>query len=94
MLGKSPIKWRQRPDMPFAVDWDIKHKLKQTKIIMHVLHMCIVLDSSCFGFKNSSRSALNGWFQKKYCVLQFCSELFFLEIVIFTELSNYHIALT
>ena len=31
MLGKSPIKWRQRPDMTFAVDWDVKHQLKQTK---------------------------------------------------------------
>ena len=24
MFGKSPIKWRQRPDMTFAVDWDAK----------------------------------------------------------------------
>ena len=24
-LGKSPIKWRQRPDMTLAVDWDVKH---------------------------------------------------------------------
>ena len=31
MLGKSPIKWRQRPDMTMtiAVDWDIKHHFKQ-----------------------------------------------------------------
>ena len=30
MLGKSPIKWRQRPDMNIAVDWDVKHQFKQT----------------------------------------------------------------
>ena len=29
ILGKSPIKWRQRPDMTIAVDWDVKHQLKQ-----------------------------------------------------------------
>ena len=29
ILGKSPIKWRQRPDMTLAVDWDVKHQLKQ-----------------------------------------------------------------
>ena len=25
ILDKSPIKWRQRPDMTLAVDWDVKH---------------------------------------------------------------------
>ena len=30
MLGKSPIKWRQCPDMTVAVDWDVKHQFKQT----------------------------------------------------------------
>ena len=29
MLGKSAMKWRQRPDMAIAVDWDVKHQLKQ-----------------------------------------------------------------
>ena len=33
MLGKSPIKWRQRPDMTIAVDWDVKHQFKQTKTL-------------------------------------------------------------
>ena len=28
ILGKSPIKWRQRPDMTLAVDWDVKHQFK------------------------------------------------------------------
>ena len=28
MLGKSPIKWRQRPNMTVAVDWDVKHQYK------------------------------------------------------------------
>ena len=32
MLGKSPIKWRQRPDMAIAVDWDVKRQFKQTKL--------------------------------------------------------------
>ena len=31
MLGKSPIKWRQRPDMTIAVDWDVKHQFKKNK---------------------------------------------------------------
>ena len=33
MLGKSPIKWRQGPDMTFAVDWDVKHQFKLTNIL-------------------------------------------------------------
>ena len=32
ILGKSSIKWRQRPDMTLAVDWDVKH-LKQTDMV-------------------------------------------------------------
>ena len=32
MLGKSPIKWRQRPNMITAVDWDIKHQFKQNQL--------------------------------------------------------------
>ena len=31
MLGKSPIKWRQHPDMTIAVDWDVKHQFKQNQ---------------------------------------------------------------
>ena len=30
MCFKSPIEWRQRPDMTIAVEWDVKHRLKQT----------------------------------------------------------------
>ena len=30
ILDESPIKWRQRPDMTLAVDWDVKHQFKQT----------------------------------------------------------------
>ena len=26
ILGKSPVKWRQHPNMTLAVDWDVKHK--------------------------------------------------------------------
>ena len=29
ILRKSPIEWRQRPDMTTAVDWDVKHQFKQ-----------------------------------------------------------------
>ena len=33
--GKSPIKWRERPDMNIVVGWDVKHhesiQYKQTK---------------------------------------------------------------
>ena len=35
ILGKSPIKWRQRPDMTLAVDWDVKHQLKKTNLNEH-----------------------------------------------------------
>ena len=31
ILGKSPIEWRQGPDMTLAVDWDVKHQFRQTK---------------------------------------------------------------
>ena len=33
MLGKSPMKLGQRPDVAIAVNWDVKHQFKQTKII-------------------------------------------------------------
>ena len=38
MLGKSPIKWRQRPVMTLAVDWNVKHQFKQTKTLK--LNVC------------------------------------------------------
>ena len=31
LLGKSPIKWRQHPDMTLAVDCDVKHQFKHTE---------------------------------------------------------------
>ena len=31
ILGKSPIKCRQCPDMTIAVDWEVRHQFKQTK---------------------------------------------------------------
>ena len=31
ILVKSLMKWRQRPDMTLAVDWDVKHQFKQNK---------------------------------------------------------------
>ena len=40
----TTIKWRQCPDMTFAVEWDVKHQFKQTnkssqvdKAYIHVL---------------------------------------------------------
>ena len=44
ILGISPIKWRQRPDMTIAVGWDAKHQLKQTN----------------FGAKENCQMNLNG----------------------------------
>ena len=35
ILGKGPIKRRQRTDMTTAVDWDVKHQFKQTKRVSH-----------------------------------------------------------
>ena len=32
ILGTSPIKWRQRPDMIIAVDWGTKPQLEQTNM--------------------------------------------------------------
>ena len=29
ILGKSPVKWRQHPNMTLAVDWDVKHQSRQ-----------------------------------------------------------------
>ena len=29
ILGKSPKKWRKRPDMTIAVGWDVKDQFKQ-----------------------------------------------------------------
>ena len=38
ILGKSPIKWRQHPDMTIAVDWDVKHQFKQ---IIHLIKLSL-----------------------------------------------------
>ena len=44
-LGKSPIKWRQRPDMTLAVDWDVKHQFKQTnKIYFSIYFSALVIN--------------------------------------------------
>ena len=43
MLSKSSIKWRQRPDMTFAVDLDVKHQFKQTnKNLSRLTDECLV----------------------------------------------------
>ena len=34
MLGKSPINWRQHPDMTTPVDWEIKHQFKQIQTFL------------------------------------------------------------
>ena len=33
VMTKSPIKWRQRPDITIAVDWDVKHQFKHITCI-------------------------------------------------------------
>ena len=38
MLSRSPIKWRQRPDLSIAVDCHVKHKFEQTKLSLFVVH--------------------------------------------------------
>ena len=36
ILGRSPVKWRLRPDITVAVEWDVKHQFKQqTNEIKH-----------------------------------------------------------
>ena len=34
MLGRSPIKCRQRPDVTIAVYCDVKHQFKQTDCLL------------------------------------------------------------
>ena len=55
ILGKSPVKWRQHPNMTLAVDWDVKHQFKQTNHakrlqkwseISPYFHVVVLLDSS------------------------------------------------
>ena len=29
ILSKSPIKWRQRPDMNIAIDWDVRDQFNK-----------------------------------------------------------------
>ena len=41
--GKSPIKWRQRPDMTLAVDWDVKYQFKQTILRIKTLVINILV---------------------------------------------------
>ena len=50
MLGKSPIKWRQRPDMAIAVDWDVKHQFNQTNKIYCIITLlfCSYSESTKF----------------------------------------------
>ena len=35
IFGKSPIKWRQRPNMTLAVEQDVKHQFKQIFELPH-----------------------------------------------------------
>ena len=49
MLGISPIKWRQLPDMTIAVDWDVQHQFKQSNkqtILLGLLESAIMLQTS------------------------------------------------
>ena len=51
MLCKSPIKWRQRPDMTIAVDWNAKHQFKKSKSGSHFEVILKEVESATsFGF--------------------------------------------
>ena len=52
MLGKSPIKWRQCPDMTTAVDMDIKHQLKQTNHLTEITTLKELLEIISRKFHN------------------------------------------
>ena len=41
ILGKSLVKWRQRPNMTLAVDWDVQHQFNQTNIIERTVYICL-----------------------------------------------------
>ena len=49
MLGKSLIKWRQRPDMTIAVDWDVKHQFKR-----RLLRLASGIDRHCGHIESST----------------------------------------
>ena len=42
ILGKSLIKWRQRPDMTLVVDCDVKHQRKQILIVKFTIFKVLV----------------------------------------------------
>ena len=46
ILGKSPIKWRQHPDMTLAVDWDVKNQFKQTNKYNHEPNTLLSLNNA------------------------------------------------
>ena len=45
---RSPIKWRQFPDITLAVDWDVKHQFKQTKYHTGDIRVKIYIHISLF----------------------------------------------
>ena len=48
MLGRSPTKYRQRPDLPTAVDRDTKPQINQTNklLIIRVLLVCLYFEDT------------------------------------------------
>ena len=50
ILGKSPIKLKQRPDMTLSVDWDVKHQFKQTN-----KHVFVRLVYKLYSIKEAQR---------------------------------------
>ena len=54
ILGKSPIKWRQCPDMTLVVDWDVKASIQTNNyvwsgftlcfrfFVVHILYACFL----------------------------------------------------
>ena len=59
MLGKSPIKWSQRPDMTITVGWDVKHQFNSIQkqkaygtylqavggVVVGIMWSCLVVES-------------------------------------------------
>ena len=48
ILGKSPIKWRQRPDITEVIDWDVKHQFYVTQVYLALKLIGQVYPRFCF----------------------------------------------
>ena len=58
MLGKSPVKCRQHPDMTIAVDWDAKSQSNKQSLLRYISHL-MGKPAICLG-KNKDIDQLHG----------------------------------